>query len=99
MLEKKDVEKLAKLSRIDVSEDEKEVLLKDLEEILVYVSEVQEVVVGDTKPDLFVQEGISAIHNIMREDENPHKSGEFSKEIMKEAPSTKDNYIKVKKIL
>jgi len=93
MLEKKDVEKLANLSRMEVSEDEKAVLLKDLEEILGYVSEVQEVVTGDVVPE----EG--KLHNVMRQDENPHKSGEFSKEIMEEAPNTKDGYVKVKKIL
>lgn len=93
MIEKKDVEKLAKLSRVEIEEDEKSVLLKDLEEILGYVSEIQEVVTGDVIPEA------GKLHNIMREDKNPHKSGEFSKEIIEEAPSIKDNYIKVKKIL
>ncbi len=93
MIEKKDVEKLAELSRIEVSEDEKEVFIKDLDAILGYVSEVQEVVTGEVEPEA------GRLHNVMREDENPHKSGEFTKEIMEEMPSTKDGYLKVKKIL
>jgi len=102
MIEKKDVEKLAELSRIDVSEEEKDVLLKDLEAILGYVSEVKEVAAGDIVPDLPVrgaQARAGHTRNVMRKDENPHKSGVFSKEIMEEVPNTKNDYIKVKKIL
>ncbi len=93
MIEKKDVEKLAELSRIEVSEDEKAGFIKDLDAILGYVSEVQEVVTGEITPEA------GRLHNVMREDENPHESGEFTKEIMEEAPDVKNGYFKVKKIL
>jgi len=93
MIEKKDVEKLAELSRVEVSEDEKVVFIKDLDAILGYVSEVQEVVTGEVEPEA------GRLRNVMREDEGPHKSGEFTKEIMEEMPETKDGYLKVKKIL
>jgi aspartyl-tRNA(Asn)/glutamyl-tRNA(Gln) amidotransferase subunit C len=93
MIEKKDVEKLAELSRIDISEKEKSSLIKDLDAILGYVSEVQKVAAGEVEPEA------GKLHNIMREDENPHKSGEFTKEIIEEVPDTKDGYVKVKKIL
>jgi len=93
MLEKKDIEKLAKLSRIEVQEEEKEVLIKDLESVLGYVSEIQEVVTGEVEPEA------GLLRNVMREDENPHKSGIFSEDIMDNVPSKKDGYVKVKKIL
>jgi len=93
MIEKKDVEKLAELSRIDISEKEKGMLIKDLDAILGYVSEVQEVVTGEIEPEA------GQSRNIMREDNVSHKSGEFTKDIMEDAPNTKDGYIKVKKIL
>lgn len=93
MLEKKDIEKLASLSRIEVKEEEKGILLKDLESILGYVSEIQEVVIGSVEP----KEG--KLHNVMREDENPHGSGLFSEDIMNNIPDKKDGYVKVKKIL
>ncbi|VAW19187.1 hypothetical protein MNBD_BACTEROID05-1045 [hydrothermal vent metagenome] len=93
MIEKKDVEKLAELSRIDISEKEKDMLIKDLDAILEYVSEVHEVAAGGGEPEA------GKLRNVMREDENPHKSGEFTKEIMESAPNTKDGYLKVKKIL
>jgi len=93
MIEKKDVEKLAELSRIDISDEEKGMLIKDLDAILGYVSEVHEVAASEVEPE------VGKLHNVMRVDENPHKSGEFTKEIIEEAPDTKDGYIKVKKIL
>lgn len=93
MIEKKDVEKLAELSRIEISEDEKEVLLKDLDAILGYVSEVQEVVTGEESPEA------GRLRNVMRSDEGAHESGEFTERIMEEAPDTKDGFVKVKKIL
>jgi aspartyl-tRNA(Asn)/glutamyl-tRNA(Gln) amidotransferase subunit C len=93
MIEKKDVEKLAELSRIDISEKEKGMLIKDLDAILGYVSDVQKVVASEVEPEA------GRLRNVMRADENPHKSGEFTKGIMEEVPDTKDGYIKVKKIL
>ncbi len=93
MLEKKDIEKLAKLSRIEVPEEEKDVLIKDLEAVLGYVSEIKEVVTGDVEPEA------GRLRNVMREDANPHKSGIFSENIMDNVPSQKDGYVKVKKIL
>jgi len=62
MLEKKDIEKLANLSRIEVEEGEKEILLKDLESVLGYVSEIKEVVMGDVEPEA------GLLRNVMRED-------------------------------
>ena len=88
-----DVQKLATLSRIDINEDEQKELLKDLESILGYVSEIQEVVTKERNVEM-IEYG-----NVMREDEDAHDSGVYTKDILKEAPSTKDGYIRVKKIL
>lgn len=93
MIEKKDVEKLAELSRIDISDSEKESLIKDMDAILGYVSEIQEVAIQDTGPVA------GKLRNVMREDNISHEKSEFTEDILKEAPSTKDGYIKVKKIL
>lgn len=93
MIEKKDVEKLALLSRIEVSEEEKGTILKDLEAILGYVSDVQKVMTGEAVPVA------GQLYNVMREDGNPHEPGAFSEEILAEAPSVSGRYVKVKKIL
>lgn len=93
MIEKKDVEKLANLARIDIADDEKEVLQKDLKAILSYVSEVQDVVTGEVTPEA------GRLRNVMREDGDPHEVGAYTGDILAEAPETQDGYVKVKKIL
>jgi aspartyl-tRNA(Asn)/glutamyl-tRNA(Gln) amidotransferase subunit C len=43
MLEVKDIEKLAKLARIELTEEEKQTLLKEVDPILNYVAQLKEV--------------------------------------------------------
>ncbi|MBI2630984.1 aspartyl/glutamyl-tRNA amidotransferase subunit C [Candidatus Nomurabacteria bacterium] len=47
----KDVENLAELARIELSEEEKEALLKDFGGILAYVKTIEEVKLNETAPD------------------------------------------------
>lgn len=42
---------------------------------------------------------VGEVRNIFRSDENPHLPGEFTKELIEEAPRRQDGYIKVKRIL
>lgn len=101
-IEMKDVEHLAGLARIAVSDGEKELLRRDLEGILAYVSEIKEVGGGqlatDTAPRTF--DGVRGeIHNVMRADENPHDSGMFTDDLLAAAPAREGNRVLVKKIL
>jgi len=93
MIEKKDIEKLAVLSRIEVSEEEKDILRKDMESILAYVSQIKEVV-SEVPP-----KEAGELRNVMREDNNPHHKGVYTKEIMDEVPDKENGYVKVKQIL
>ncbi|MEK7575965.1 MAG: Asp-tRNA(Asn)/Glu-tRNA(Gln) amidotransferase subunit GatC [Patescibacteria group bacterium] len=92
-----DIDKLALLARIKLDSKEKKSLQKEFEDILNYVSKLKET---DIK-DIDEKEAGKTIEfeNVMREDENPHKAGEFSKDLLKEAPSIEKNFIKVKRIL
>ncbi len=97
MISPQEVDNLVTLARIKVSADEKEILRKDLEGILSYVSQVKEV---EEKTD----NNLSSIQlgdliNVMRADGTPHESGIFSYDILAEAPCCIDNQICVKKIL
>ncbi|MBU4536878.1 Asp-tRNA(Asn)/Glu-tRNA(Gln) amidotransferase subunit GatC [Patescibacteria group bacterium] len=92
-MEIQDIENLANLCRIELSDDEKQELLGEMDSILGFVDQIQKV---ETK-DLKVEAG--DVRNIMREDENPYIGGEFTDDILAEAPEIQDNYIKVKKIL
>lgn len=92
-IELKDVEHLAGLARIAVSDMEKEVLRHDLEEILAYVSQVTEVTAELGVPTA------GELRNVMREDENPHEGGAFTEDILKAAPMREGNRLFVKKIM
>ena len=89
-----EIEKLAELARISVSESEKEGLRKDIEGILAYVGQIQEVaakVSAEKNADLPV--------NVMRADGAAHPSGLFTEALLSAAPQRQGEYIKVKKIL
>ncbi|MBT3282829.1 Asp-tRNA(Asn)/Glu-tRNA(Gln) amidotransferase subunit GatC [bacterium] len=92
----KDIEKLGDLARIKLSEEEKKGLKTDIESILGYVSEIQEVS-SDLKRDTTSDK--SEHINIMREDGEPHESGLYTEKILENAPQREGDYIKVKKIL
>lgn len=93
-MEIKDIESLAALARIELTEDEKQSLLKDIEEILSFVDQVQEVDV-----DMSAEGRLGIPHNVMREDGEPHEKGVYTRALLKAAPRTKDGYVKVKNIL
>ena len=94
-IDDKEIEKLAKLSRIKITDAEKKKLSKDIENIFEYVSEIQEIS-SNLQDDNFLN---SRFVNVMREDGESHKSGIYTEKILKEAPDIEDNYIRVKKIL
>ena len=93
MLEIKDIEKLAKLARIQLTDEEKARLAKEVDPILGYIAQLKEVISSDTERE------VPAHRNIMREDTNPHISGECTEVIVANMPDSKDNYLKVKKII
>lgn len=93
-ISKEDVKKLAELARIEMKDNEVEELSKEMDSILGYVSQVQEVV-GESANDV----EIGFVRNIMREDENPNEGGTYSKEIIAEFPDKEGDLLKVKKIL
>lgn len=93
-MEIKDIEKLAKLARIELTEGEKEAYLKDISAILGYVDQIKGAVavVGEEKK-------AGELRNIMRDDSGENKSEENTKNIVAEFPKKDGDYLKVKKIL
>jgi aspartyl-tRNA(Asn)/glutamyl-tRNA(Gln) amidotransferase subunit C len=87
----KDVADLALLARLDLSEEEKQAMLKDIRGILEYVRQIESVKVPPTKHDYILR-------NIWREDKVVAR--EFGKELItKQFPDSQNGYLKVKKIL
>ncbi len=94
MLNESDIDKLANLSRLKLSTEEKSGLLKDIQAILGYVSEIEKVAA-----DTSVLSTTTPLRNVLREDGEPHESGIFTDVILAEAPQREGNYFSVKKIL
>lgn len=94
MITIKDIEKLAELSRIAISPEEKESFRKDMDSILGYVDQIQKV-----SANLSAEKKAGILRNVMREDKNPHESGIHTETLISAAPKREGNYLKVKKIL
>ena len=92
MIGKEDIQKLGTLARVQLSDSEAEGLSKDVEAILSYVSQIQEVGVRGAPAQ-------HPLRNVMREDGEPHPAGAYSKELLAEAPKREGDYIAVKPIL
>lgn len=96
MIDFKVIEKLAELSRISVSDEEKGKFLKDLESILSYVDQIK-TAVGEDGMKVIRAEDEQI--NVFREDDNCHDRGQFTETLLACAPEREDGYVKVKKIL
>ena len=91
-LQPDDMDNLATLARIALTDKEKTELLPTLDSIIGYVGEIGEVVTED-KPS---KAGV--VKNVLRDDTLTHKGGEYSDAILANAPDTEDGYLKVKQI-
>ncbi|NUU98664.1 MULTISPECIES: Asp-tRNA(Asn)/Glu-tRNA(Gln) amidotransferase subunit GatC [unclassified Marinitoga] len=85
------IKKLEKLSMIELSDDEKEIIKRDLNEILKYMEMIDEVNIKNVEPLFSPIEKI--LKNIFHED--IEKTSEFIKNIVNEFPEKKDNLLKV----
>ncbi|OGZ19193.1 MAG: hypothetical protein A2494_02355 [Candidatus Lloydbacteria bacterium RIFOXYC12_FULL_46_25] len=93
MLQRNDVEHLGLLARIALSEEEKDEFTSELDSVLSYVSEISKVTTDADAVPL-----VGELRNVMREDDALNPGGEFTEEILKNAPATEDGYVKVKQI-
>jgi aspartyl-tRNA(Asn)/glutamyl-tRNA(Gln) amidotransferase subunit C len=87
-----DLDNLSRLSRIDITESEKEKMLSDMQAILGYVSEINEVEGVRTQ-------GEESVFNIVREDIVTCEPGSKTEAILANAPASKDGYVEVIQVL
>jgi aspartyl-tRNA(Asn)/glutamyl-tRNA(Gln) amidotransferase subunit C len=98
----KDVGNLAELARIELSEEEKKSLLSDMDSILGYVKQIEEIKIERPSAEIggSIKPSSEAPHtfNVWREDEIVPR--DFSRElIIDQFPFSKNGFLKVKKIL
>jgi aspartyl-tRNA(Asn)/glutamyl-tRNA(Gln) amidotransferase subunit C len=90
-MEIKDIENLSELAKLDLSQEEKEKILKDLDGILDYVKQIEEVEVENYEED-FVHKNAFRIDEVV--ENYPDK------DIIKNQFGDRyENFVKVKKIL
>lgn len=89
---KEDLANIAALARVTVKPEEEEKMLADMQAILGYVSEINEVS-GD------VERNKGTHYNVVREDVATYQTGSHTEAILEEAPATEDGYVKVEQVL
>ena len=87
-----DLNNLSRLARIDIKEEEKQKMLADMQAILGYVSEINEVEGERTQ-------GEEVIFNVVREDVVTHETGSNTDVILANAPFVKDGYVEFMQVL
>lgn len=89
-LSKLEVEKIAKLSRLELTETEKEMFATQLSEVLEYVEKLNEI---DTE-NVEETAQVTGLENVYRLDEA--MQCDYPKELVKQAAESEDNLIKTK---
>ena len=90
-----EVERIAELARIGLTEKEKERFSEELSDILEYVEQLKEI---DTKNIEPVSQVTGSV-NITREDVADNCDEDIRKKIIANLPEEKDGYVKVKQIM
>lgn len=92
-IEKKDVEYIAELARLEVSEYEKEMFTEQLSHILDYVKVLEELNTEDISPTYHV----FPIQNVFRSDQV--KESLNQEEVLKNAPDQEKGFFKVPRVI
>lgn len=93
-MNKDEVMKLAELSRLEITNADAEAYLHDFKGILDYIDTISEISVEQKD---HYQTNLTA--NTMRSDDQAYAAGEFTGDILANAPAHEDDYFKVKKVL
>lgn len=92
MISKEEVIHIAKLARLELTEQEIEKMQKDLSGILDYFDVLKKI---DKKPEKIELKK----ENVLRKDEFLSENNDLASGLIQAAPDKKDGYIKVKQIL
>ena len=92
MISIKDVEHVAKLARLELSEEEKQLFTKQLDDILKYVEQMSDIDTSNVEP----MASAIPVTNVMRDDEVVYAN--TKEELMQNAPDEEDGFFRVPKI-
>jgi aspartyl-tRNA(Asn)/glutamyl-tRNA(Gln) amidotransferase subunit C len=89
------VEHIAKLARLGITEKEKKKLKKELSAILDFINKLNEVKTDKIEPTAQV----TGLENVTRKDKGRAKSKSETEKLLTLAPQVEDRHIKVRNIL
>ncbi len=89
----KQIEQVASLSRIRLSDEEKDIFREQLTDILVYIEKLNELNTDGVQPMAYA----TSLKNVFRDDKQ--KSSFARQEILELSPSSANGFFKVPKIL
>lgn len=94
-MNREEIQHLATLSRLRLTDDELGQFESELSSIIDYVGVVSEIAAdgADTEPT------VGSVHNVFRKDEVRHEPDQYTNDILEEMPHTEGRYLAVKKIL
>ena len=87
------IDQVAELARLNLKPEEREKLSKDLENILSYVSQLEELKTDVTRPTTHVL----ALENVFRKDKV--QASDIREPVLKYAPKREGNFFKVPKVI
>jgi aspartyl-tRNA(Asn)/glutamyl-tRNA(Gln) amidotransferase subunit C len=94
MITPKELDNLANLARIKLTEDDKKSLIKEFDSILGYVDQLKKV---DVKMD--AESRVGSVKNVTRPDKASPILAEDRERLLDEAPDREGDFIAVKKII
>jgi|SRR3989344_4514481 len=94
MATREEVKKLAALARISISEEELDRFTAEFDAILAYVGQLEKLEVGKEK-----EVNVAPLHNVMREDSEPHESGKYTKKLVEQFSEREGDALVVKQII
>ena len=94
MLTTKELEHLATLARIELTDADKKSLIKEFDSILGYVDQLKKV-----KVDMDAAGRVGAVKNVTRPDVVENTTPEDRERLLNEAPKRQGDFIAVKKII
>ena len=92
-IDKKIVEKLADLSKLEFDDKSREEIINDLNKMLAFVEKLNEVDTTNVEPLIYMTDEV----NVLREDDVHHDITQ--KDALKNAPKKDSDYFKVPKVL
>ncbi|SDT27010.1 aspartyl/glutamyl-tRNA(Asn/Gln) amidotransferase subunit C [Mucilaginibacter mallensis] len=93
IIDKETVEKVANLARLELAEDEKEAMIKDMSKILDFMAKLNEIDTSGVEPLVYMTNEV----NVLRED--VVKQTITTEEGLKNAPKHNEDYFLVAKVI